>query len=99
MIDFKKLAENYKKDALNSLLEFLSINSVYDENSKDEENPYKVDYDFSQSVKAPINAGDVVGKIIVSKNGVVTKEIDLISRDSVEKLGYVDTLKKITEKW
>ena len=40
MIDFKKLAENYKKDALNSLLEFLSINSVYDENSKDEENPY-----------------------------------------------------------
>ena len=66
---------------------------------KDEENPYKVDYDFSQSVKAPINAGDVVGKIIVSKNGVVTKEIDLISRDRVEKLGYVDTLKKITEKW
>ena len=33
MIDFKKLAENYKKDALNSLLEFLSINSVYDEQS------------------------------------------------------------------
>lgn len=66
---------------------------------KDEENPYQVNYDFSKSIKAPINQGDVVGKIIVSKNGVVTKEIDLVTRVAVEKLGYIDTLKKITEKW
>ena len=66
---------------------------------KNEENPYKVDYDYSKSIKAPLNQGDVVGKIVVSKNGVVTKEIDLVIRDSVEKLGYIDTLRKITEKW
>ena len=40
MIDFKKLAKNYYSEALNNLIEFLKINSVYDENTVDEENPY-----------------------------------------------------------
>lgn len=40
MIDFKKLSKNYYNEALNTLLEFLKINSVYDETTQDKENPY-----------------------------------------------------------
>lgn len=40
MIDFKKLAKNYYSEALNNLIGFLKINSVYDENTVSDENPY-----------------------------------------------------------
>lgn len=42
MIDFKKLAKKYYSEALNSLVEFLKINSVYDENTASENNPYGI---------------------------------------------------------
>ena len=38
--EYEKLTEKYQKDLIKSLEEFVAIDSVYDEETKDDENPY-----------------------------------------------------------
>lgn len=52
-----------------------------------------------ESVKAPIANGVVVGKLLIMKNGEVVKEIALISKQSVEKISFGDSFKKVVESW
>ncbi len=66
---------------------------------KGEENGYEVELSLPASVKAPKKAGEAVGKIIITKNGVVVKEIDAVSKTDLAKMSFMDSVKKIGEKW
>ena len=66
---------------------------------KGEDGGYSVDYNLPSQINAPIKSGDVVGKAIVSKNGEVIKEVDLVMREDVQKLSFKDCLDHITQKW
>ena len=82
-----------------SAVELYPSQNYYALVKKNEESPFAVEFELSSVVKAPVPEGENVGKITISKNGVVTKEIAVVTREAVEKLGYLDTLKKIGEKW
>ena len=82
-----------------SAVELYPSQNYYALVKKNEESPFAVEFELSSLVKAPVSEGENVGKITISKNGVVTKEIAVVTREAVEKLGYLDTLKKIGEKW
>ena len=66
---------------------------------KGEENPYKVDQQLPSIVKAPLKAGESTGKITISKDGVIVKEIDVVSHQDVQKITYLGTLEKIYQNW
>lgn len=82
-----------------SAVELYPSQNYYALVKKNEESPFAVEFELSSLVKAPVSVGENIGKITISKNGVVTKEIAVVTREAVEKLGYLDTLKKIGEKW
>ena len=56
-------------------------------------------YEIVEKVDAPIKQGDVLGRIIVLKNGVVCDEIEVISMNDVSKQNYRDVLTKIINGW
>lgn len=50
-------------------------------------------------LKAPIAAGDVVGKIVVEVNGEERGSVDAIALDGCEKKGYTRILEEFFENW
>ena len=60
---------------------------------------YQVDYEIEENIKAPTKAGDVVGKIIISKNGNLVKKITAVVREDVKPLSIFETAKKVIHKW
>ena len=66
---------------------------------KGDSKQYEVNYEFPESVKAPIFKGDVVGKIIVTKDGIVEKEINIVANEDIEQLSLFGTFKKIVNLW
>lgn len=60
---------------------------------------YQVDYEIEENIKAPTKAGDVVGKIIISKNGNLVKKISAVVREDVKPLSIFETAKKVIHKW
>lgn len=52
-----------------------------------------------EGLHAPVNEGDAVGKVTYTADGQILFESDILSQVSVEKLGFLDTLKLLCEKW
>lgn len=50
-------------------------------------------------VKAPVAAGQVVGKIEVFKDGVLCDTVNVVAAEGVEKAGFGDRFIKISENW
>lgn len=50
-------------------------------------------------IKGPIVQGDVVGTAVVTKNGVVIGEVNILANESIEKQTYRDVIKNIKEQW
>lgn len=48
---------------------------------------------------APIKEGQVVGKVTITKNGVVVGEVDIIAAKAVEKQTYKDVITHIKQRW
>lgn len=65
---------------------------------KNEKPNIVVNYEFTKTF-APLEKGEVVGKIILTENDKVIKEIDIISLDSVEAKGYKDNIDDIIGNW
>jgi len=58
-----------------------------------------VNVEFVKSAKAPINRDTALGKIIVTDEGAVIKEIDVVSKAAVEGMNYWDAVKKVTRSY
>lgn len=66
---------------------------------KGDASAYTYEIVVPEKIKATILAGEVLGKIVVMKNGEVIKEIDLLAKDNIEKLGYKDFVDRVIENW
>lgn len=52
-----------------------------------------------QEIKAPVNKGDVLGKITVYENGIAIEETNIIANESVEKANIFDYMKNSANNW
>lgn len=66
---------------------------------KGDENNYEVCYDLPARVKAPVKAGDVVGKAYLTRNGEIVATYNVVARENVGRANVFDLIKQITEKW
>lgn len=55
-----------------------------------------VQYD---NVKAPVKLNDKVGKVLIYKDNVLIDEVNLLSLENVERIGFFDSIVKIAENW
>ena len=90
--------ENVLKSQTKSVEVFASEN-FFGLVKKGEEADFAVSYELNGKLVAPLKAGDVVGQVIVTKNGVVVKEIDLIIKQDIEQINFSQSMKKIIEMW
>ena len=59
----------------------------------------EVKFECESKVKAPVEEGQVLGTIVVLKNGKIIGEVDAVAEHSVAVNSYRDVLKKINERW
>lgn len=67
--------------------------------NKNEKSEFEVSVKLPTSVKGGIKAGESIGKILVLKNSEVVKEIEIVTHEDLEKMGYIDSVKKVLNKW
>lgn len=79
-------------------IELIASESYYNLISKNNKDEIKINY-IVNDLKAPVNKGDVVGKIIITKNNEVLKEIDIIANQNANKKSYKDSLESIIKNW
>ncbi len=67
--------------------------------SKNEDFEFSTDYEI-YDVKPPIKQGDVVGKMFVfDKNNMVIEEVNLISKDDANEIGFLELFNKVARNW
>ncbi len=66
---------------------------------KGDQHDYEVTFENPEKVNAPTKNGDVIGKAIISKNGNVLEEIDLIIKNDIAELSLKDCFDKIVNAW
>lgn len=54
---------------------------------------------IAYDVKAPVQKGDVVGKIEVFKDGILYDTVDLVASENAERATYGDFFKKVAQNW
>ena len=60
---------------------------------------YSCDLKLNDQIIAPIAQNQSIGKLIITKNGKVIKEIDIVTNCDVNKITYFDNIKKFAENW
>lgn len=66
---------------------------------KGDDSGFGVQVQTDATIKAPSKAGDVVGQVVVTKDGNVIKNIPVILKEDVKHLSWFETAHKIVEKW
>ncbi len=66
---------------------------------KGKKDSFDVDFVPNNKVFAPINTGDIVGKLEIYKNSVLVGEVNVVSMENVEKEGFFDVVTKIIKNW
>jgi len=66
---------------------------------KGKKDSFDVDFVPNNKVFAPINTGDIVGKLEIYKNSVLVGEVNVVSMENVEKEGFFDIVTKIIKNW
>ena len=66
---------------------------------KGEKPNYEVTFENPKRISAPTKENDVVGKAIISNDGAVVKEIDLIVKNDIEGLSLKDCFDKVVVGW
>ena len=92
---------NYANKILHSTVAEVLVkpqNSFYQTIKQDEEANLETQICYDE-VKAPLKKDDVVGKILVLKEGQVLKEINLVLAQDVPELSYFESLKQIIKQW
>lgn len=66
---------------------------------KDDNSEFEIKQNLPEKIKAGIKANNSIGKLEVLKNGEVVKEIEIISKENIDKMSYLDSIHKVVEKW
>ena len=60
---------------------------------------YETNMEIPDAVKAPLENGDVVGMVVITKEGSVIKEVNVIVKEGIKHSSYLDNFNKIVENW
>ena len=60
---------------------------------------YEISTNIDSCVKAPAKTGDVVGEVVVTRDGNVVKKIDVVLKEDLKHLSLFETAKKVVDKW
>lgn len=66
---------------------------------KGDKDKYETILKLPEKVKAPLKAGDKIGSVIVTKDGNIVKEIDVVVKENIKHSSYFDSLGKVAENW
>lgn len=66
---------------------------------KGDDGEYKVHYQLPERVKAPLKVGDVVGKALLTRDGEVVGEYNVVCKQDIEKGNFLDLLKSLCSNW
>ncbi len=66
---------------------------------KGDKSSFEITYDNPKKVNAPTAKGEKVGKIYISKDGNVIKEINLITKTKLDKVSLKDCFDKVVTTW
>ena len=58
-----------------------------------------IEYKLPENIKAPIKEGDKIGNISIYKDGILIKEVDLVSAETINKQSFTDLIKKVIKSW
>lgn len=67
--------------------------------AKNDKSDIVIDFKPASKIKAPIRAGDVLGELIVYKNGVETGRTKAVAAENVEKKTYFDYVRDVAAGW
>ena len=60
---------------------------------------YETNVEIPDNIKAPLKNGEVVGKVVITKEGNVIKEVNVVVKEDVKHSSYLDNFNKIVENW
>ena len=66
---------------------------------KGDDATYETNVEIPDNIKAPLKNGEVVGKIVITKEGNVIKEVNVVVKEDVKHSSYLDSFNKIVENW
>lgn len=81
-----------------NIVEVFAKENYFAFDKKGNQSNYKVDYELPE-ILSKAKSGDVIGKAIISKDGNVIKVVDLIIKQDINPLGFVDNFKEIISQW
>lgn len=66
---------------------------------KGNDNQIVTNISIPEKTKAPVKQGNVVGKVTITKDGLIVGEIDIVANESIEAQSYRDVISDISDKW
>jgi len=101
IVDASKVLGDVKlRNAVRDAIEVYAKENYYDLVKKGDKEPQPtVTVELNSSVKAPIEDTTVLGTIIVTDEGVVVREIDVVAGVDIAGLGYWDAVRKVAQKF
>ena len=88
-----------KIKGLKEQMQILPERDCFVTSKRNNNNEIDVKIEFNHKLKLPILKNTVLGKIIVTENGIVIDEINLISQFNYEKQGYFSNIEEILSNW
>lgn len=66
---------------------------------KGQKSNYSINFNLPEKLYAPLKKGDVVGKIIITKNNEIQKKINIIVEEDVDEIRYFKMVQNIFKNW
>ena len=101
VVDASKILGDVKlRNAVRDAIEVYAKENYYDLVKKGEGGAQpKVAVELNKDVKAPISENTVLGTIVVTDDGVVVREIDVVAGVDIAALSYWDAVRKVAQKF
>ena len=87
------------KGAKNSNVNLGYEKDFYYLSKKGEKTNFKIKLELNNRVKAPVKKNDVLGKAYIINDGVVVGEINVVSKDNINKVNYKDCFDKVVKNY
>jgi D-alanyl-D-alanine carboxypeptidase (penicillin-binding protein 5/6) len=99
IVDSSKPIRVGLRNAVATEVDLFAERDFYELCKKGEKIEHVVNIELAKNVKAPLAAGEVHGKVLVTEEGKVIAEIDIVSKTEVDNLNYFDAIKKVIGKY
>jgi len=66
---------------------------------KNNERQIEIDFNPTEKIKAPVNKGDVVGKLSIYEKGELLNEINVLANETIKSQTYFDVIRNICNNW